>query len=453
MSNLNRRKFIAGLTGTTLTSSLAGCSDRTEEEEPREVEPPGPTNELEDVSMTSIRRGSSRPQLEVDISARELTSHKYLVVQLLPIKYYSPELEIEDPESITVDTIRITEFDEELGEWYDTDEIYKTENVEINLMDYWDDIPDEWKRTISFTVRVGIETENDRDSIQFYDHDNYGVMAYTHKENGEETKEISNGNLHSWVEDDKYHIQKIVSTSTASTKYNIGGDEDFTRAAIFFEHKVDIERMEALRDLYNRDDPERMVLWHNYLEPKTVEPLGEIEYLESPIFRTIAEEIERTYNRLNLTDDDELYIHAAYRMASVNYDQPWDDEVGNHSVEFPEVMLERGGGDCKAQGCAVNGILHHLGYDTSLSLFRKPDAPDNWYHHLGGGVGIESVEDTTFIENTREEELYPDKVSTDDRVSPGVGAEEHLIVDPSTANVGRGSDNHRTAYSFKEGKS
>ncbi|GAB7090986.1 hypothetical protein JCM18237_12570 [Halorubrum luteum] len=443
MNQPNRRHFVSSIALGGI-AGIAGCIgdgnddsrlDDSHEPESGDDERAG---EITDVRGSATDIGSEKNAwsvVEVEFDVRgELEESVELVIQALPQKYTSPEFESEEPDDVrTLDKIQIV------------DGGGRPDDVQIELMDYWDDIPRVNEQ--AFRVRLGLELES-RQGVTIKDVVERPLIAYTHRENGEESQNIdSMGNNHTWVEDGEQHFVFISHISTTSNRY-----EELPRIPFVVKHSISIEDMDSLEAIYE-DDP---IAWQDYLDTRSEGSLSGVRYLERPIFADIADAIQGVFERNNLTDDDDIIVRTAYNLinSTTSYAQPWDTVSESVRVPYPELFFRDGEGDCKAQGFAANGILHHLGYDTSLFLFRMSDAPPTAYHHLSGGVGIDLDPETSHIGERVESGVgrdsnwrRPEFTETDERSA------DHISIDPSTASIAAYSSNQTAAtYHFVEGK-
>jgi len=195
MNQPNRRHFVSSIALGGI-AGIAGCiGDGNDDSRPDDSDDPESgdderAGEITDVRGSATTRGSEKGtwsvvEVEFDVSG-ELQESVELVIQALPQKYTSPEFESEEPDDVrTLDKIQIV------------DGGGRPDDVQIELMDYWDDIPRVNEQ--AFRVRLGLELES-RQGVTIKDVVERPFIAYTHRENGEELEILTQGVIiiHGW---------------------------------------------------------------------------------------------------------------------------------------------------------------------------------------------------------------------------------------------------------------
>lgn len=441
MNRAHRRRFLStiALGGTV---GLAGCVDGVMTDDDGGQEPRDPDDgdddepEVTSAEIESFDTGSGQMEIEVEAMGKIHERGADLVVQAYPYNHRSPEVEPTDDEVVTLETIPIT------GRG-----VHAELDYQPNVLDSKDDFPTE-PNGLPFGFQLGVQYDDKQDVNILEIHDN-GYTLLQYKEDGQEVTELrSGGTIRTWVEDDEFHYAIVHRLSMRSNYYDT---EEVEATPLVTTHSINTDELSDLDDIYENDPLE----WQTYLDTRSSGSLSNIEYLDRPMFESIAETISEGLDWMNLTEDDDLFVRSAYNVLSIiEYDQPWDTVAESVRVPYPEQLYRDGGGDCKAQGFMVNGILHHLRYDTSLFLIREETTTAQQYHHMGGGVGMDLDPETSEIgeriqsrEGREANWRHPEAADTDER------SLEHVLVDPSTNSIG-GYNSHYIAitYDFVEGR-
>ena len=302
--------------------------------------------------------------------------------------------------------------------------------TEITDHSYIDDKP------VGFRVGIEIESGNGV-NIMAYD-ETTPVMYYTNKQTGEIDIAMSR-DVTSWETDDGF---EIFFCHRINVDGNPTGNPELNTVLHPYWVSVSHEVMNALDEINSGSDPFE---YKQYLETKD-SSIGTVEYLERPIFEEIAAELQSAFDQWGVTSDSAKVYSVWHAVSGTDYKQDWNTLEEGLIVPYPEQFFYQGYGDCKAMGYAVNGILHHLGFDTSVILYSKKSRPDRLRHHLSGGVGMSL--DNEMGDDFEEKPGYrhPEYIESE-------GAEDHVIVDPSTGRIGNYSlENDAFAKHYVEGK-
>jgi hypothetical protein len=452
MSRINRRNLITSISGVSALS-LAGCSDITSTEEPNREprEPPEENAKKEEGEVGSIKYEPSSSGAEYSFNIKfDGTIYEKATFVVKGVLYEDIVTQSDETSSATPTTDIVFE-----------KEISGSNEETKNPMSFAGDIS-EWnlekflnKGAIVFQFGVKYESKSGIDIINS-DLD-IAWLYYTYGKD-EKTKVTQFSQRHVWQQNGKYHYKLI-----ARLWHSKHPDYEDHPSNLIYQISFTVEEsvVEALQE-YNESRPEALLckadgdgICVGYTETHRTD-IGEVQYLERPIFGKIADGLQDVLEKFSLTGQDRTIVDSALGLLSgtIRYKQDWDYISEAAIVPFPEELFLDGYGDCKGQGFAINGILHHLGFDTSIFLLRQPKDPPLAFYHLTGGVGMELDQDLyNRLEHKNKKRLLKNSASRYPEVAEAEEASKHISIDPTLANLANYNKNALgTVFYYKEGK-